>query len=93
VDDRDPADAERRIDASPLPAGGRKVAGSNPVAPIPSAARIARTAPPGTACGRKRTRHQGARTAEVARRFRWTDVVKTIEFRSSWSFHIVALPE
>ena len=49
--------------------------------------------PSRSALGRRRARHQRARTAEVARRVRWIDVVTTIEFRSSWSFHIVALPE
>ena len=33
------------------------------------------------------------RKAAVARCVRRIDVVKRIELRSSWSFHIVALPE
>jgi hypothetical protein len=36
VDDGDAGEAEGRIDASSSPAGGRKVAGSNPVAPTNS---------------------------------------------------------
>jgi hypothetical protein len=41
ADDQDVGDAEGRIDAVRLSAGGRKVAGSNPVAPITGPERIA----------------------------------------------------